>query len=105
VPVLPVIASWAGVTILGVLYIASSTVYNSIISCCIILQNFSFAIVAAQLLYRRRQFNPARWLNLGWLGWVANVVTIVWFLFSTVMWLFPLEPHPTASTMSESVRG
>ncbi|BEI85214.1 hypothetical protein CcaverHIS002_0506150 [Cutaneotrichosporon cavernicola] len=103
VPVLPVIVSWAGVTVLGCLYIASSTVYNSIISCCIILQNFSFAIVAAQLLYRKRRFNENRWLKLGWVGWVANIITIVWFTFSTVMWLFPLEPNPTGSTMNYSV--
>ncbi|GMK55521.1 hypothetical protein CspeluHIS016_0205770 [Cutaneotrichosporon spelunceum] len=103
VPVLPVIVSWAGVTILGCLYIASDTVYNSIISCCIILQNFSFAIVATQLLFRKRKFNENRWLKLGALGWVANIITIIWFLFTTVMWLFPLEPHPTGSTMNYSV--
>lgn len=101
VPVLPVIVSWAGVTVLGLLYIGSATVYNSIISCCIILQNFSFSVVAAQLLFRRRRFNEDRWLKLGWLGWVANIVTIVWFVFSTVMWLFPITPKPDGATMSE----
>lgn len=38
VPILPIVVSWAGVTILGLLYIANTMIYNSIISSCIILQ-------------------------------------------------------------------
>ncbi|KAL1407660.1 hypothetical protein Q8F55_007093 [Vanrija albida] len=103
VPVLPIVASWAGVTVLGLLYIASDTVYNSIISCCIMLQNFAVSVVAVQLMLKGRRMNPARWLRLGAFGWVANGVTVAWTLFSTVMWLFPITPRPTAAEMNYSV--
>lgn len=100
VPVLSILLSWSGVTILGLLYIGSATVYNSIISCCIILQNIAISVVAIQLMLKGRKMNPNRWLKLGWFGWVANSVTVVWTVFTTVMWLFPLTPKPTGSEMS-----
>ncbi|KAK4689137.1 choline transport protein, partial [Tremellales sp. Uapishka_1] len=103
VPVIPLTISFAGVTILGALYVGSTTVYGSIIACCIILGNISYAIPATVLMLRGRKMNPARWLKLGGLGWVANIITVVWCLFTTVMWLFPLEPKPTSSEMNYSV--
>jgi choline transport protein len=102
VPVLPIILSWAGVTILGLLYIGSTTVYNSTISCCIILQNFAISVVCVQLMLKGRKMNEHRWLNLGAFGWVCNVVTVVWTVWSSVMWLFPITPDPSASEMSKS---
>lgn len=102
VPVIPLLISGVGVTILGALYCASTTAYGSIIGDCIILGNISFAIPATQLLLNRRNFNQNRWLRLGWLGAVANVVTILFCLLTTVMWLFPLTPKPAAEEMSTS---
>ncbi|ORY22185.1 putative choline transport protein [Naematelia encephala] len=103
VPVIPLLISFTGVTILGALYVASTTVYNSIIACCIILGNISFSIPAVQLMLRGRRMNPNRWLKLGALGWAANIVTVVWTIFTTVMWLFPITPHPDAADMNYSV--
>lgn len=100
VPVIPLLISGVGVTILGALYCASTTAYGSIIGDCIILGNISFAIPATQLLLNRRNFNQNRWLRLGWLGAVANVVTILFCLLTTVMWLFPLTPKPAAEEMN-----
>ena len=85
---------------MGLLYIASTTVYNSIIAVCIILGNVSYAIPAVLLMLNGRKMNPNRWLKLGLLGWISNIVTIGWTIFTTVMWLFPLTPHPTGETMS-----
>lgn len=88
-------------TILGALYCASTTAYGSIIGDCIILGNISFAIPAIQLLLNRREFKEDRWLRLGWLGAVANGVTILFCILTTVMWLFPLTPKPAAIEMSK----
>ncbi|GAA5916874.1 hypothetical protein JCM5296_000735, partial [Sporobolomyces johnsonii] len=49
VPVIPILLSGLGVTILGALYVASTTAYNSIIETCIILGNIAMSIPAAQL--------------------------------------------------------
>lgn len=103
-PDLPPSSSLAYSSSLPTTPVSADAPADSIISCCIILQNFSFSVVAAQLLFRRRRFNENRWLKLGWLGWVANIVTIVWTLFSTVMWLFPITPNPDGATMSECQR-
>lgn len=101
VPVVPLLISWTGVTILGALYVASTTVYNSIIACCIILGNVSFAIPSVQLMLRGRKMREGRWLRLGMLGWVVNGVTVAWTAITLVMWLFPLEPDPAPADMSE----
>jgi choline transport protein len=100
--VIPLTISFVGVSILGALYVGSTTVYGSIIACCIILGNISYAIPAALLMLRGRRMNSNRWLKLGILGWIANIVTVLWCLFTTVMWLFPLESTPDAADMSKS---
>ncbi|BGO88981.1 hypothetical protein NBRC10512_002049 [Rhodotorula toruloides] len=100
VPILPLLLSGLGVTILGALYCASTTAYGSIISTCIILGNISFAIPATQLLLRKREMKRDRWMRLGWLGGVSNVVTILFCLLTTVMWLFPLTPNPKPIDMN-----
>jgi hypothetical protein len=104
VPVIPLLISWTGVTILGALYVASTTVYNSIIACCIILGNVSFAIPSVQLMLRGRKMREGRWLRLGVLGWVVNGVTVAWTAITLVMWLFPLDPDPSPADMSEHLR-
>ncbi|KAL8283778.1 hypothetical protein RQP46_005210 [Phenoliferia psychrophenolica] len=103
VPVWPLIISGAGVTILGVLYVANTTLYSSIIACCIILGNISFAIPAVQLLLNGRKLPEGRWMKLGWLGALANVVTILFTVFTTIMWLFPTVRDPSSSEMNYSV--
>ncbi|BGP29480.1 hypothetical protein JCM10296v2_001219 [Rhodotorula toruloides] len=100
VPILPLLLSGLGVTILGALYCASTTAYGSIISTCIILGNISFAIPATHILLRKREMKHNRWMRLGWLGGVSNVVTILFCLLTTVMWLFPLTPNPKPIDMN-----
>ncbi len=53
------------------------------------------------MLVQPPSMNPNRWLKLGMFGWVANAITLLWCLFTSVMWLFPLEPNPKAEDMSE----
>ncbi|GAA6008723.1 hypothetical protein JCM10207_001698 [Rhodosporidiobolus poonsookiae] len=102
VPILPLLLSGVGVTILGALYCASTTAYSSIIGCCIILGNISFAVPAVQMLFcgGRGRIKQDRWMRLGWLGVVANVVTVAFCALTTVMWLFPLEPNPAPADMN-----
>lgn len=101
VPVMPLIVSGVGVAAIGAVYVGSAAGFTSIIACSIILGNVSYAIPAAQLLLRKRDMSQDRWLKLGWIGGVANVVVIVYTLFTTVMWLFPLTPKPSQQEMSE----
>ncbi|KAK5999995.1 hypothetical protein QM012_005083 [Aureobasidium pullulans] len=103
VPVMPLIVSGVGVAAIGAVYVGSAAGFTSIIACSIILGNVSYAIPAAQLLLRKRDMSQDRWLKLGWLGGVANVVVIVYTLFSTVMWLFPLPPKPSQQEMNYSI--
>lgn len=50
-----------------------------------------------------RRMNPNRWFNMGAFGWVANGLTLLWTVFTTIMWLFPGTPSPSAADMSECV--
>ncbi|GAA5855727.1 hypothetical protein JCM8547_001660 [Rhodosporidiobolus lusitaniae] len=104
VPVWSILASAIPVIICGVLYVASTTAYNSIVSCAIILSYISFAIPTVVLMLdRRRSLDPTRRCRLGVLGWVANSVVVLWTVFTTVMWLFPLTPDPDASEMNFAI--
>jgi len=100
-PLLPLLVSFFGVTILGLLYVASTVAYGSIIECCILLGNVSYAIPCIQLLLRGRRLPDKRWLKLGVLGAVSNVITIIYCILTTVIWMFPSGPDPAPSSMSK----
>lgn len=93
------------VFVCGCIYLASSTVFNSLISCALIFMQVSFAFPAAMILYQKRSdqyLSPGRYLNLGWFGWVVNVLTIATAVLFVVFFNFPVEMPATGSNMNYS---
>lgn len=105
VPVWALLANAFVVLIIGCVYVGSTTAFNAFVGSCLLLQQNSFAIPAALLLWHGRSSRvlpPGRSVRLGAFGWVANVVTVVFALLITVMYCFPIEFPITGSNMSES---
>lgn len=80
--------------------------FNALISSSIVLQELSFVIPIALLLFRKR--NP-KYLPLSRefsvpsaIGWAANVIVVVFGVVTTIFFNFPIFLPVTANTMSKS---
>jgi choline transport protein len=84
--------------------LASTTAFNALIGSGLILQQLTFAIPAALLIYRRRsnEFLPApRSFKLGICGWLFNFVTVAFAPLILVFYDFPAVVPVSAGNMSE----
>lgn len=87
------------VGLLGLLYLGSSTAFNSMVTACITLLYFSYTCPILCLWYRRRNIEHGPFW-LGKWGLVANIVTMCWTLFSLVMYSFPSTMPVTKGSKS-----
>jgi choline transport protein len=104
VPVWALLSNSAVIFIIGCVYLGSSTAFNAMIATGLILQQISYAIPAVLIMYRRRSttYLPKnRSFRLGYLGWVANILTVVMAIIATVFYNFPTVMPVTASNMSK----
>lgn len=77
------------VGLLGLLYLGSTTAFNSMETACITLLYLSYSFPVVCLWYRgRKNFRHGPYW-LGKLGAFCNGVTLAWTLFSLVMYSFP----------------
>ncbi|KAF2257408.1 choline transport protein-like protein [Trematosphaeria pertusa] len=100
VPVIAHFASCVIVAIVGCLYLASLTAFNSMITACIVLLYISYSIpVICLLLKGRSNLKPGPFF-LGPVGLVANCVLLAWTLFTLVMYSFPYAKPVKAGNMN-----
>lgn len=88
------------VAILGCLYLASSTAFNSMVVGCITFLLLSYLVPTACLLYRGRDNIKHGPFWLGKLGLIANWVTCAWAIFALVFFSFPTSMPVTGGTMN-----
>lgn len=88
------------VAILGCLYLASSTAFNSMVVGCITFLLLSYLVPTGCLLYRGRNNIKHGPFWLGKVGLFANVMTIAWAIFALVFYSFPTFMPVTAGTMN-----
>lgn len=95
---------FAGVfcTLYGLIYIGSTTAFNSFIATAILFLNVTYAIPQAVVLLRGRATTlPSRHLDLGpVIGLVCNVFSVLWVALFTVIFCFPTFVPVTASGMN-----
>nr|UVX23235.1 choline transport protein [Curvularia lunata CX-3] len=77
------------VAIMGCLYLASLTAFNSMITACIVLLYLSYAVPVICLLVRGRDNIVHGPFWMGTFGLFANIVLLVWTLITLVMYSFP----------------
>ncbi|KAF2787511.1 choline transport protein [Melanomma pulvis-pyrius CBS 109.77] len=88
------------VAIVGCLYLASLTAFNSMITACIVLLYISYSIPVACLLIRGRSTLKPGPFWLGPFGLFSNIVLLAWTLFTLVMYSFPYAKPVLSSNMN-----
>lgn len=89
-------------TLYGLIYIGSTTAFNSFIAMSILSLNLTYAIPQAVVLFRgRSKVLPARSFNLGpIMGRFCNLFSTLWVALFTVIFCFPVFRPVTAGSMN-----
>ena len=105
VPVWGLTLNAAGTFIVGCIYLGSTAAFNAIINSCIMLQIVSFAFPCVLLVIQKRNDSvlpPERAFKVpGLVGWVANVIMIVFAMVEVIFFSFPTELPVSGSSMSK----
>ena len=101
VPIAAHMLNWFIVSALGLLYLGSTTAFNSMVTACIVLLYMSYSIPVVCLLIRGRENIRHGPFWLGWIGAFSNVVLLIWTVFTLVMYSFPI--YYPAETGSKSL--
>lgn len=88
------------VGLLGLLYLGSSTAFNSMVTACIVLLYISYTIPVICLLIRGRDNIKHGPFWLGRFGLAANIILLCWTLFCLVIYSFPAVYPVTAGSKS-----
>ncbi|DAA76700.1 TPA_exp: putative Amino acid permease family protein [Trichophyton benhamiae CBS 112371] len=88
------------VGLLGLLFLGSSTAFNSMVTACIVLLYVSYVIPVVCLLIKGRNNIQHGPFWLGKFGLAANIILLCWTLFTLIMYSFPSVYPVTAGTMN-----
>ncbi|KAL4806319.1 amino acid/polyamine transporter I [Aspergillus unguis] len=104
VPVYALILNGICVFLVGIVYVCSSTAFNSFISTSVIVAQISYAIPSFFLILRRRNtslFPADRSFKLPHVvGYIASAVCIIWAVILTIFLCFPTTLPVTGSNMN-----
>lgn len=82
------------------LYMASLTAFNSMVSACVVFLYLSYLVPTVNLLIRGRRSVPWGPFWLGLWGHIANWVTVLWALFTTIFFSFPFVMPAESADMN-----
>ncbi|KAJ4211663.1 hypothetical protein NW759_012265 [Fusarium solani] len=100
-PVRTTIMAFIFTLIYGLLYLASTSAFNSIITSAVLFLNITYAVPQGILLTQgRKEHLPPRYLNLGVLGYVCNTFSILWIVVLGVFVCMPPTLPVTTETMN-----
>ncbi|PYH93898.1 amino acid transporter [Aspergillus ellipticus CBS 707.79] len=90
------------IALYGLIYIGSTTAFNSFISMCILSLNVTYAIPQGIALFRGREnVLPKRSFTMGkYLGGFCNAFSVLWVSLITVLFCLPLSIPATAQDMN-----
>ncbi|PLB46239.1 choline transporter [Aspergillus steynii IBT 23096] len=88
-PVHTTVAAFIFSCLYGLLYLASTTAFNSIITSAVLFLNITYTVPQGLLLIRGRDSLPARYLRLGYLGWYCNIFSVMWIFVLCVLICMP----------------
>lgn len=99
-PVRTTIAAYIFVCLYGLLYLASTTAFNSIVTSAVLFLNITYVIPQGILLFQGRDKLPKRWLNLGYLGYFCNGFAVLWIVVLGVAVCMPPGLPVTVESMN-----
>ncbi|CAG7934397.1 unnamed protein product [Penicillium olsonii] len=88
-PVNATVAAFIFTWIYGLLYLVSTTAFNSIVTSAVLFLNISYTVPQGILLVRGRKCLPDRYLKLGWLGYFCNIFSVLWIILLGVLICMP----------------
>ncbi|KAJ5469575.1 hypothetical protein N7539_009193 [Penicillium diatomitis] len=92
------------VIVFGLIFLGSTSAFNAIVSASVVLLDLAYGIPIAINCLRRRNTLPERPFVLpNWLGWILNIVSLVYVTLTTVLFLFPPDLPATGSNMNYCV--
>ncbi|CAI8493173.1 unnamed protein product [Hanseniaspora opuntiae] len=94
--------SCAMIAILGLLYLASDTAFNSLITGCISFLLFSYSIPIGLLVFQKKRNIQHGPFWLGKVGLFFNLVTLGWTVFALIFFSFPFVRPVKADNMNYS---
>ncbi|PLN79374.1 putative choline transport protein [Aspergillus taichungensis] len=87
--------------IYGLVYIASTTAWDSVVNTVVLLLNITYTVPQCILAVGRRSSLPNRPFSLGWWGgYAVNWFSLVWLVVSGVLMLFPTRWPPAKGNMN-----
>ncbi|KAK4173923.1 putative amino acid permease [Triangularia setosa] len=76
--------------LLGLINLGSSSAFLAFVSVGVISLAVSYAIpISISMWHRRREVNAARWTMGGKIGWIVNIIAVLWIVFETVLFSMP----------------
>ncbi|PLB49685.1 amino acid transporter [Aspergillus steynii IBT 23096] len=101
IPLRTTLLSAAFCVIYGLLYIASTAAFNSIVNTAILMLNITYTVPQGILATCGRDRLPRRPFNLGpVVGYAVNVFSIIWLIISGVVFCFPVSLPTTMADMN-----
>lgn len=86
--------------IYGLLYIASTQAFNSIINTAVLMLNITYTVPQGILLTCGRHKLPSRYYSLGKWGYAINLFSVLWLILSGIFFCFPTSNPPTIGNMN-----
>ncbi|KAF5572395.1 HNM1-choline permease [Fusarium pseudoanthophilum] len=84
----------------GLIYVASTTAFNSIINATCLMLNLSYVIPQGVLLTQGRDKLPRRTFSLGKLGYAVNMYSVLFMIVIGVVFCLPQTNPTTAGSMN-----
>ncbi|KAI0184920.1 amino acid/polyamine transporter I [Xylaria flabelliformis] len=100
-PVRATVVAFFFVLLYGLLYLASTTAFNSIVTSAVLFLNLTYAVPQGILLSQgRKERLPPRYLNLGIFGYFCNGFSVLWIVVLGVLVSMPPSLPVSVQTMN-----
>ena len=86
--------------IYGLLYIASTRAFNTIINTAVLMLNITYTVPQGILATCGRSRLPRRPFNLGVYGYAVNMFSVLWLVVSGVFFCFPATYPTTVASIN-----
>lgn len=90
--------------LLGLINLGSSSAFLAFVSVGVISLAVSYGIpIAISLFHRRRDVNGARWTMGNTVGWVVNIIALLWIIFEMILFSMPTVLPVTEVSMNYAI--
>lgn len=90
--------------LLGLINLGSSSAFLAFVSVGVISLAVSYGIpIAISLFHRRKDVNGARWTMGSTVGWIVNIIALLWIIFEMILFSMPTVLPVTEVSMNYAI--